>query len=396
MQTMLVDRYLLSVSAWMMRLVGHLSPFTFLVFVSISANFGLSFMGKHDVRSSFSVSRNRQSEKLGGLCQLAGHEADTPPALPIGALEGKNLTSLAIASSEVDSCALTKTVKLSGQGSSFFAFTENERVPSVSAHYVCPPITVESLRQRYGKRKTVWGEWSPAQTRWFYKTQLPWALQIDGALGLSLEERAKMASQARHALRLYSRERCHLPARVVARLYDGLRHWHDFGSWSPEGMSWVEIKGKYTEEARRTLGLTATKEEVELFVYRRIIDKACSTNKFFDDLAQKGEFRSISSVLKKGFQSFDGSGGDSYSGRRSILPSPYKNYFIIYKHSKRRKQSIVVDKYANSLRFVVSPIFRGLHNGWSGLGTHVDFPLPCCCFDNLIMMTLSFTQTLLI
>lgn len=184
MLTMLVDRSLLSVSVWMMRLVGHLSPFTFLVFVSISASFGSSFMGQHDVRSILSVSRNRQSEKLEGLCQLAGHEAATPPALPICALEDNNLTSLALPNSDIGSCARAKAVKLSGQVSSFFAFAENETVPSVAAHYVCPPITVESLRQRYGKRKTVWGEWSSAQTRWFYKTQLPWALQSESCISI--------------------------------------------------------------------------------------------------------------------------------------------------------------------------------------------------------------------
>lgn len=59
---------------------------------------------------------------------------------------------------------------------------------------------------------------------------------VDGSLGLSLQERAELASACRHALRIYSRERCHLPGRILARLYDGLRHMHDFGYWSENGI----------------------------------------------------------------------------------------------------------------------------------------------------------------
>jgi hypothetical protein len=49
--------------------------------------------------------------------------------------------------------------------------------PPISRHYTCPPTTLETLRKRFGTRQTVWGEWSPAQTRQFYKSQLPRALQ---------------------------------------------------------------------------------------------------------------------------------------------------------------------------------------------------------------------------
>lgn len=58
---------------------------------------------------------------------------------------------------------------------------------------------------------------------------------VDGALGLSLVERAHLASANRHALRLYARERCHLPSRLAAALYDGLRHLHYFGTWCASG-----------------------------------------------------------------------------------------------------------------------------------------------------------------
>ena len=122
------------------------------------------------------------------------------------------------------------------------------------------------------------------ETRLFYKQQLPKALSIDGALGLSLEERATIASANRHALRMYARERCHLPARVIARMYDGLRHLYIFGSWNSDGMTWEEVKLKYSDEAKK-LGLQSD-EEILLFVYNRIVDRSSVTNSQFDEIAK--------------------------------------------------------------------------------------------------------------
>jgi len=170
----------------------------------------------------------------------------------------------------------------------FFDAREN----STSA--VCPSlVTLESLRAMYGARKSFWGEWSDAEARKFYKQLLPRALQIDGALGLSLEERARLAAEARHSLRLYVRDRQRLPGRLVARLYDGLRHLVDFGSWSSNGMTWEEVKQKYTREAREELGDSATEEDLQLFVYRRIVDRACVTNALFDQLAEEGTLQAL-------------------------------------------------------------------------------------------------------
>lgn len=160
--------------------------------------------------------------------------------------------------------------------------------PEYSKHYACPPTSIESLRKRYGTRQSLWGEWSNAETRAFYRTQLPRALQIDGALGLTLEERAQLASEARHALRVYSRERCYLPGRVAARIYDGLRHFQLFGYWSCDGMNWTEVKEKYARDGRIQLGEGVSKEELEMFVYRKIVDRACATNAIFDHYASQG------------------------------------------------------------------------------------------------------------
>lgn len=40
-----------------------------------------------------------------------------------------------------------------------------------------PPVTVETLRKQFGKRSSIWGDWSAYETREFYKSQLPTALQ---------------------------------------------------------------------------------------------------------------------------------------------------------------------------------------------------------------------------
>mmetsp|Transcript_6970 Transcript_6970/g.7216 ORF Transcript_6970/g.7216 Transcript_6970/m.7216 type:complete len:299 (+) Transcript_6970:197-1093(+) len=152
-------------------------------------------------------------------------------------------------------------------------------------HYACPPTSVEALRRRYGTNRNLWGEWTCTDTRRFYKQQLPRALQIDGFLGLSLQERARIASEARHALRLYSRERCHLPGRMIAKLLDGVRHVQKFGYWSSSGMSWAEVRLKYELQIRAALGPDATDELVEIYVYKKILDRACETNKCVDELS---------------------------------------------------------------------------------------------------------------
>ena len=111
-----------------------------------------------------------------------------------------------------------KKISLSMQVDADHSFGVVKIKPEAANHYACPPTSVEALRKRYGTRKSLWGEWSCKDTRRFYRQQLPRALQIDGALGLTLEQRAQLAAEARHALRLYSRERCHLPGRMVSRL----------------------------------------------------------------------------------------------------------------------------------------------------------------------------------
>lgn len=114
-----------------------------------------------------------------------------------------------------------------------------------------------------------------------------------------MEERARLASQARYALRLYARERSRLPLRLFARFYDGLRHLYDFGSWNSDGMDWVEVKQKYTREAEHKLGPATSKDELEKYIYQRIVDKACSTNEIIDKIALQESCNSVKDRLEK-------------------------------------------------------------------------------------------------
>ena len=166
----------------------------------------------------------------------------------------------------------------------FFEEGQGSLKPKAASHYTCPPTAVEELRRRHGAPRSVWGEWSCAQTRQFYRQQLPVALQIDGVMGLSLEERARLAAEARHALRVYARERCCLPGRVAAMAFDGLRHLRTFGYLRWDGMTWEEIHRKYRERARALLGSAATEEEVTRLLHELIVERACATNEALDSI----------------------------------------------------------------------------------------------------------------
>jgi hypothetical protein len=71
-----------------------------------------------------------------------------------------------------------------------------------------------------------------------------------------------------------------------------------FGYWSSDGMSWQEVKEKYAREGRRELGEDASEESVALFVYRRIVDRACASNALFDEVARSGDNQQFMSILK--------------------------------------------------------------------------------------------------
>ena len=164
--------------------------------------------------------------------------------------------------------------------------------------------SVAILRKRFGSRTSLWGEWSDEETRTFYKQQLPRSLLEDGAMSLTLKERAQLAAEARHALRLYARERQKLPGRILARATDGLRHLQEYGYWSSTGMSWKELIQKYSAEACEALGDTASQEDIEVFCYERIIERSCVTNSAFDKLAEEGSNAVLKAKIEAGRNTF--------------------------------------------------------------------------------------------
>jgi len=153
-----------------------------------------------------------------------------------------------------------------------------------------PFTDVKQFREKFGYRVSFLGDWSCKKTRIFYKQHLPILLKKDGYLGLTLEERAYKAVLARNALRLYSREQCFLYGRVYSELFAGMKHFKTYGYWSTSGLSWEEAKLKYYKEAQSVLGPSSFTEDGTIlyeYVYKRIIEKSCTTNPVIDNLYYK-------------------------------------------------------------------------------------------------------------
>lgn len=106
--------------------------------------------------------------------------------------------------------------------------------------------SLESLRETFGSNKNkFWGDLDAASARRLYKTLLPKALLELVQAGVQPEDLAPLAYQARVAAKLYARERCHLPARIMANLYDGFRTLKRYGRFQPVGMSYEQVWDKY-------------------------------------------------------------------------------------------------------------------------------------------------------
>ncbi|CAN0546518.1 unnamed protein product, partial [Ectocarpus sp. 12 AP-2014] len=156
----------------------------------------------------------------------------------------------------------------------------------------CALPSVDLLRQAYGPRRHFWGDLTPAETRRFYHELLPVSVYVDAGghweyffgAAETLEERARLASMARHAARLYVRERCKLPSRVVAHLYDGLRHLKRHGSFRVTGETWPELWDKY-ERKIRSEDPSLEGEDLKTAICLRILEKSCSTSEMFNNLS---------------------------------------------------------------------------------------------------------------
>lgn len=114
--------------------------------------------------------------------------------------------------------------------------------------------SLESLRETFGANKNkFWGDLDAASARRLYKTLLPKALLELVQAGVQPEDLAPLAYQARVAAKLYARERCHLPARIMANLYDGFRTLKRYGRFQPVGMSYEQVWEKYQKAVLENL-----------------------------------------------------------------------------------------------------------------------------------------------
>mgnify|MGYP007080188926 CR=1 FL=1 len=142
--------------------------------------------------------------------------------------------------------------------------------------------SVESLRATFGGNKNrLWGDMQASTARRLYKTLLPRALLELSQLGvgeLQPQDLAPLAYQARVAAKLYARERCTVPARLGATLFDGFRQWMKYGKFQAHGMTYDQLWEKYAEK------IIHETENPEVDICLKIIERSCISNSKVDSL----------------------------------------------------------------------------------------------------------------
>jgi len=152
--------------------------------------------------------------------------------------------------------------------------------------------SVEALRRTFGSNSNVlWGDLDAGTARRLYKTLLPRALLELHQMGVHPTDLAPLAYQARVAAKLYARERCVVPARVAAEVYDGFRQWRRYGSFQTAGMSYQQVWNKYAADvmdtaaaAQSSNGESLTETDVTAQICLKILERSCQTNEMIDKL----------------------------------------------------------------------------------------------------------------
>jgi len=144
--------------------------------------------------------------------------------------------------------------------------------------------SVDALRETYGSNQNkLWGDLQAGTARRLYKTLLPRALGELNRLTKHLqpEDLAPLAYQARVAVKLYTRERCTVPARLGATLFDGFRQWIRYGKFQTHGMSYDQLWQKYAEQIIREAEVGV---DLSPRVCQKILERASYTNECVDQL----------------------------------------------------------------------------------------------------------------
>jgi hypothetical protein len=164
---------------------------------------------------------------------------------------------------------------------------ENEEYQRRKDEWANRYTNLDSLRETFGaNRNKVWGDLDAATARRVYKTLLPKALLELVKLGLEPEDLAPLAYQARVAAKMYARERCQVPSRVLANLFDGYRQWKTYGKFQTAGMSYDQVWEKYQnmirEELRTDVAEDLTEQDVTAKICLKILERSCETNERID------------------------------------------------------------------------------------------------------------------
>jgi hypothetical protein len=153
--------------------------------------------------------------------------------------------------------------------------------------------TLDGLRTTFGSNTNkLYGDLDASTTRRLYRSLLPTAVcELVLDVEVRPEELAQLAFEARKAAKLYARERCHVPARLLANWYDGIRALKRYGRFQTEGMSYDQVFDKYYRRSalERSLSLHDnddsdewTEDDIKTSTYMKILESACRTNPLID------------------------------------------------------------------------------------------------------------------
>mmetsp|Transcript_20777 Transcript_20777/g.43518 ORF Transcript_20777/g.43518 Transcript_20777/m.43518 type:complete len:373 (-) Transcript_20777:1211-2329(-) len=125
--------------------------------------------------------------------------------------------------------------------------------------------TLDGLRATFGSNKNkLYGDLDAPTTRKLYKSLLPTAVcELVLDLEVRPEELAQLAFEARKAAKLYARERCHVPARLLANWYDGFRAFRRYGRFQTDGMSYDQLFDKYYQRSALERSLSLSQKRTE-------------------------------------------------------------------------------------------------------------------------------------
>jgi hypothetical protein len=201
----------------------------------------------------------------------------------------------------------TTTVRPSNRNSDCAKTTQYEQR---KAEWANRYTNLDSLRDTFGSnRNKVWGDLDAGTSRRLYKTLLPKALLELVKVGVQPEDLAPLAYQARVAAKLYARERCQVPARTAASLFDGFRQWKRYGKFQTTGMSYDQVWDKYhkviMEEESDGVDSYLTEEDVTAKICLKILERSCVSNEHVDrwvlpreDQGEREDLQSIAQTLE--------------------------------------------------------------------------------------------------